>query len=618
MVAAASIDGVWRAAPPRYSAADACEIAAHTFGVRAAAAQSLGSERDQAFTLRDAAGVDVAVMKISNAAEDVAVLDMEAMAASHAARIDSTLCVAIPRRRPGATASTDGASGGEAGHRAQWRDGEDTHWVRMYDRLPGRSRVDPLALSDAALTAWGETTARLGRALRGFIHPRAIRRVPWDVQYAAESRALLDTVRDRSTRSAVTAVLDRFEQVALPAWPTLRAQVVHGDLTVDNVLVDDAGLITGIIDFGDMSHTALLTDVASVLDSVVSGRTGDEGLRAARLVLDGYQRVTPLEADELRLVVDVWAARAAIGIAIASWRSAAGLEEPAFAERYNQSALALVEQVLSTGWEHTARLLGGTELGPDQTHAPTALAERRAAVLGPAMEPLSYADPIELHSASGVWMTDATGRRYLDMYNNVACVGHAHPRVVSAVTRQWRTLNTNLRYLHHAAIELAERLVATGPESLDTVLFVNSGSEANDLAWRLAVHHTGRSAACARPTPTTASPPRPRSSRRRPCRPTGTRATSNDGPHQTPTEARTSAPKGSSRLSAGSPTRGSSRPPPSWTPSCSATACTTSSRRTPRSCSLSPMRRARCGSPTRCRAVTAVPAMPCGPTSAWQ
>jgi 4-aminobutyrate aminotransferase-like enzyme len=79
------------------------------------------------------------------------------------------------------------------------------------------------------------------------------------------------------------------------------------------------------------------------------------------------------------------------------------------------------------------------------------------------------------------------------MYNNVVCVGHAHPRVVSAVARQWRTLNTNMRYLHHAAIELAERLIATGPPSLDTVLLVNSGSEANDLAWRLAVHHTGHS-----------------------------------------------------------------------------------------------------------------------------
>ena len=107
------------------------------------------------------------------------------------------------------------------------------------------------------------------------------------------------------------------------------------------------------------------------------------------------------------------------------------------------------------------------------------------------MEPLSYAEPIEMASASGVWMTGTDGRRYLDMYNNVVCVGHAHPRVTGAVGRQWRTLNTNLRYLHASAVELAERLVGTCPEDLDTVLFVNSGSEANDLAWRLACWHTG-------------------------------------------------------------------------------------------------------------------------------
>ena len=107
------------------------------------------------------------------------------------------------------------------------------------------------------------------------------------------------------------------------------------------------------------------------------------------------------------------------------------------------------------------------------------------------MEPLSYAEPIEMASASGVWMTGTDGRRYLDMYNNVVCVGHAHPRVTAAVGRQWRALNTNLRYLHSSAVELAERLVATCPPGLDTVLFVNSGSEANDLAWRLACWHTG-------------------------------------------------------------------------------------------------------------------------------
>jgi 4-aminobutyrate aminotransferase-like enzyme len=94
-------------------------------------------------------------------------------------------------------------------------------------------------------------------------------------------------------------------------------------------------------------------------------------------------------------------------------------------------------------------------------------------------------------SARGVWMTDAEGRRYLDAYNNVPCVGHGHPRVTEAIARQTRRLNTNLRYLHGGAIELAERLVASCPPGLDTVFFVNSGSEANDLAWRLATTYTG-------------------------------------------------------------------------------------------------------------------------------
>ncbi len=94
--------------------------------------------------------------------------------------------------------------------------------------------------------------------------------------------------------------------------------------------------------------------------------------------------------------------------------------------------------------------------------------------------------------ASGVWMTDVEGRRYLDAYNNVPCVGHGHPRVTEAIARQGRRLNTNLRYLHESAIVLAERLIATCPPGLDTVFFVNSGSEANDLAWRLATTATGR------------------------------------------------------------------------------------------------------------------------------
>ncbi|HYN75726.1 MAG TPA: aminotransferase class III-fold pyridoxal phosphate-dependent enzyme, partial [Candidatus Limnocylindria bacterium] len=285
----------------------------------------------------------------------------------------------------------------------------------------------------------------------------------------------------------VADVLDRFEEVVSPLWPSLRAQAVHGDLTLDNVLLDERGFISGIIDFGDMSHSALAADLAPVLDSLAVGRNGAELYRAARLLLDGYQRITPLEPVELELLGDLWAARCAVTVAISSWRSARGLEDADFAERYNPVSQATLETFLATGWQALPAELGGAEeRAPD-----VELATRRSRVLGPALEPLSYGEPIHLASARGVWMTDVEGVTYLDAYNNVPCVGHAHPRVTEAIARQARVLNTNMRYLHASAIELAERLVAECDAGLDTVMFVNSGSEANDLAWRMAVAFTG-------------------------------------------------------------------------------------------------------------------------------
>jgi 4-aminobutyrate aminotransferase-like enzyme len=99
--------------------------------------------------------------------------------------------------------------------------------------------------------------------------------------------------------------------------------------------------------------------------------------------------------------------------------------------------------------------------------------------------------------AEGVWIQEPDGRRLLDAYNNVPVVGHCHPRVTEAVVRQTRLAATNARYLAEPLVELAERLLATfSPDSgLDTVLLVNSGSEANDLAWRLAAGVTGRDGA---------------------------------------------------------------------------------------------------------------------------
>ncbi len=119
------------------------------------------------------------------------------------------------------------------------------------------------------------------------------------------------------------------------------------------------------------------------------------------------------------------------------------------------------------------------------------LLKRRQNLLGPAYR-LFYDEPLHLVRGEGVWLYDAGGNRYLDMYNNVPHVGHCHPRVVEALTRQAGTLNTHTRYLHENVVDYAERLLATLPAAIDTVMFSCTGSEANELALRIARYCTGR------------------------------------------------------------------------------------------------------------------------------
>ncbi len=118
------------------------------------------------------------------------------------------------------------------------------------------------------------------------------------------------------------------------------------------------------------------------------------------------------------------------------------------------------------------------------------LLRRRRARLGYGLS-VSYRRPLHILRGSMQYLYDDTGRRYLDTVNNVAHVGHEHPRVVAAATRQLGVLNTNSRYLHPHVIDFAEALTATLPPALSVVHFVNSGSEANELALRMAAAVTG-------------------------------------------------------------------------------------------------------------------------------
>jgi 4-aminobutyrate aminotransferase-like enzyme len=118
------------------------------------------------------------------------------------------------------------------------------------------------------------------------------------------------------------------------------------------------------------------------------------------------------------------------------------------------------------------------------------LQRRRSASLAPSYQ-LFYDEPVQLVRGSGVWVYDNEGNRYLDCYNNVPSVGHAHPRVVKALADQAALINTHTRYLHRNVVELAERLASILPGDVNTCYFVCTGTEANDLAVQIARTVTG-------------------------------------------------------------------------------------------------------------------------------
>ena len=119
------------------------------------------------------------------------------------------------------------------------------------------------------------------------------------------------------------------------------------------------------------------------------------------------------------------------------------------------------------------------------------LMQRRARLMGPNV-PTFYRTPVHLVRGEGVWLWDAAGKRYLDCYNNVPHVGHCHPRVVEAICRQAGILNTHTRYLHDLVLDYIERLTATLGHGISQAIMTCTGSEANDIALRMAQAATGK------------------------------------------------------------------------------------------------------------------------------
>jgi 4-aminobutyrate aminotransferase-like enzyme/Ser/Thr protein kinase RdoA (MazF antagonist) len=462
--------------PPAFEMGAAQRILRDRFGVEPSSLTPLAGERDQNFRV-EAAGGRRLLFKISNPADGLSTVEMQAAALRHIERVDPGL--PVMRVLPDTV--------GESWAEVRGPDGRN-YPVRLFTFLPGQVTANT-ALTSEAIRTFGQTAARLGRALRGFFHPAADYEILWDLTHAAKLRLLLSHVSDAARRAQVERVLDRFETRVEPVLPALRAQVIHGDLSLDNVLLDGDLRVSGIVDFGDMTHAPLVCDLAVSVADVLHGR--DNAIDAAEAMIGGYVSVTPLEDEEAALLADLVAARLATEVTVAAWHGGLYPDNAAYITSSEPGARAFLDAIEAAGFDGVARRFRDACRGLPYRHSGTAdLLERRRRALP--RSPLFYSRPVHLVRGEGVWLFDPDGRRYLDCYNNVPVVGHGHPRVVRAVAEQQRLLATHSRYLHEAIVELAERLKATLPPALDAVLVVNSGSEANDLAWRIARAATGR------------------------------------------------------------------------------------------------------------------------------
>ena len=291
--------------PPAFSAEEAANLARQLYGVTGTLAP-LDSERDQNFRLTEADGSSW-VLKIANAAEDFQALDFQAALLRHAQAADPGL--PLPHLRP----TGEGDLGRVAG-----RDGQQ-HYVRMVSWLPGQlysaSRKTP-DLFDSL----GETLGRLDRALQGFGHSGGHRDFDWDIKQAGRSRDRLRFVEDAARRETLEHFLARFESGVAPRLRLLRAQVIHGDANDNNLLVGGAGgdRITGLIDFGDAIHSAVIGELAVACAYAILDQ--DAPLDVAGRIAAAYHRVFPLQSDELDLLFDLMAMRLVTSVTLSASR----------------------------------------------------------------------------------------------------------------------------------------------------------------------------------------------------------------------------------------------------------------------------------------------------------
>ncbi len=479
-----------RVTPP-LSPAEAARIAQELFAL-CGDVRPLPGEYDDNFHIVDADGRGY-VLKVMHAARETSFVGMQCRALTHLAERAAHL--ALPRVIP--------SSGGELSSHIQAADGS-RRIVWLLTFLPGTTLAQVTPHTPQLLESLGRFLAEVDIALLDFSHPVANRNLKWDLSRARWAFEKLSFIADPQRRALAEHFLNLFEQEAVPHFHRLRRSVIYGDANDHNVLVSPESAkpreVLSVIDFGDL-HTGLtVAEPAVAAAYAILGK--DDPIAAASSVLAGYHRRFPLNDDEVATLFPLMATRLAVSVVNSAHRKSLIPDDPyvtitelaawAALERLAQIPLSLANDRLRAAIVPCGTAPSPSEAGLTQPRLTIEQSlSARHKYLSSNLS-LSYDHPLKIVRGWMQYLYDDRGRAFLDVYNNVPLVGHSHPRVVRAVQEQVALLNTNTRYLHDNILQYAERLTALLPAPLRVCFFVNSGSEANELALRLARTHTGR------------------------------------------------------------------------------------------------------------------------------
>jgi 4-aminobutyrate aminotransferase-like enzyme len=308
----------------------------------------------------------------------------------------------------------------------------------------------------------------------------------WDLQHLLLNESRVAEIDKPEDRKVVAYFMQQYREQVVPVAQDLRKSIIHNDANDWNLLVQH-GKISGIIDFGDITYAPLINELAVGITYGIMGK--EDPVKWAGYILTSYHQILKLEPNEIDLLYYLIAGR--LCLSVCNSAHSKKLEpDNTYISVSEKSAWELLHRWLEINPVHAQnefRKAVGMEIQVHETVEQKV--SRRQQFISPIVS-ISYANPIYMEKAAFQYMYDGYGNTFLDAYNNIPHVGHAHPKVVDAGQRQMAVLNTNTRYVYDLLAEYSERLLAKFPAPLNKVFFVNSGSAASDLAIRLARHHT--------------------------------------------------------------------------------------------------------------------------------